>query len=315
MTKLTQLTPEQKARISSFREECLMHGLSTKPIDREKAKDAICRAYEERGEKRPKYFFFAESPLGASFLCALLRWSDDTDYNIDGLSIEELRQRYLEIPKAERPPLERPEMRGQLDFSWLGHYQFLEQVLGLKWSGTLEPHIDVAKNCGWWMSFPEVAIISNRPEALFRDAENRLHHDSRSAISFRDGWELYFWHGTAVPKEWITEKNKFGAKDVFGETNAELRRCLAEILEWRFLDDLNPVIIDKDSDPMIGTLLEVDLPGFEGQSSKERFLKVKCGTGRDFIIPVAPDSKTALEANASTYGINPKELLNLEVRT
>ena len=63
---------------------------------------------------------------------------------------------------------------------------------------------------------------------------------------------------------------------------------------------------------MIGTLLEVDIPDI----GREKFLRVLCGTGREFALPVPPDMKTALQANAWTFGMDdPNELLNLEIRT
>jgi hypothetical protein len=69
-------------------------------------------------------------------------------------------------------------------------------------------------------------------------------------------------------------------------------------------------VIDEDADEMIGTLLEVDIPDI----GKEKFLFVKCGTGRNFALPVPPDMKTALEANAWSYGLKPAEYVP-EVRT
>jgi len=42
---------------------------------------------------------------------------------------------------------------------------------------------------------------------------------------------------------------------------------------------------------------------------------VRCGTGRTFALPVPPDMKTAIQANAWTYGLDPKDIFNLEVRT
>ena len=77
------------------------------------------------------------------------------------------------------------------------------------------------------------------------------------------------------------------------------------------LEQLDAKVIDEDEDPMIGTLLEVNLPGV----GSEMFLKVLCGTGRTFALPVPPDMKTALEANCWTYGFTQGELRDLEVRT
>lgn len=57
--------------------------------------------------------------------------------------------------------------------------------------------------------------------------------------------------------------------------------------------------------------MEVKLP----DSGKERFIRVRCGTGREFAIPVPPDTQTALAGNAWTYGID-NDLLKLkEYRT
>jgi hypothetical protein len=79
----------------------------------------------------------------------------------------------------------------------------------------------------------------------------------------------------------------------------------------RTLEELDAKTIDKDDDPMIGELLEVDIP----EIGREKFIRVLCGTGRTFAIPVPPEMRTALEANAWTYGIDPVELSQLEVRT
>ncbi len=83
-------------------------------------------------------------------------------------------------------------------------------------------------------------------------------------------------------------------------------------MTWaRILRELNAKIIDEDADPMIGTLVEVTLPDL----GKEKFLKVLCGTGREFAIPVPPEMKTALDANAWTFDLDGNTLRKLEVRT
>jgi hypothetical protein len=80
--------------------------------------------------------------------------------------------------------------------------------------------------------------------------------------------------------------------------NMEQRRAACEILGWNnILKTLKAKVIDEDEDKMVGTLLSVNLPGL----GKEQFLRVLCGTGREFAIPVPPTVKTALEANAWSY--------------
>ena len=116
----------------------------------------------------------------------------------------------------------------------------------------------------------------------------------------------------SIPAEWIEKKAKLTPKIALSWENIEQRRCACEILGWaKILRELNSKVIDSDEDPMIGTLLEVNIPDI----GREKFLQVLCGTGRTFAIPVPPNCKTALEANAWTFGVEPETLRDLEVRT
>jgi len=58
-------------------------------------------------------------------------------------------------------------------------------------------------------------------------------------------------------------------------------------------------------------LLEVELPDI----GKERFLRVLCGTGREFALPVPPDMTTALQAQSWTFGMVEFEFVKPEIRT
>jgi hypothetical protein len=114
-----------------------------------------------------------------------------------------------------------------------------------------------------------------------------------------------------VPSEWIENKTNIDPALALNHKNIEERRCLAEILGWeKILSQLEPVVIDTDSNPQMGQLLEVDLP----DSGKEKFLKVLCGTGRTFVLPVPPEMKTARQANAWTYGLEEGQY-DPEIRT
>lgn len=93
--------------------------------------------------------------------------------------------------------------------------------------------------------------------------------------------------------------------------NMEQRRAACEMIGWdKILHELKAKTIDRDDDPEIGELVEVELP----ESGKERFLRVRCGTGRRFALCVPREMKTALEANAWTWNLKPNEY-NPEVRT
>jgi hypothetical protein len=185
---------------------------------------------------------------------------------------------------------------------------------GIEAANKLKPLSDLARNCGWWAPYAGAVILQERPSVIKLDDQRRLHCENGPSISYPDGLvEVYSWHGTKIPKEWILDKGVLTAQMALAVENVEQRRAACEIIGWaNVLDQLNAKTIDKDSDPEIGELLEVNIP----DSGKERFLKVQCGTKRVFAIPVPPEMKTALQASAWTYSM--EDDLNqykIEVRT
>jgi hypothetical protein len=155
-------------------------------------------------------------------------------------------------------------------------------------------------------------IVSDFPEKLTIDDQNRAHNQTGPSHKWRDGWELYHWHGTAIPSEWLSVPGALTAKMAIKWENIEQRRAACEILGWnKILEELNAKVIDTDNDPEIGELVEVDIPDI----GKEKFLRVQCGTGRQFALPVPPEMKTALQAQAWTWDLDEFTFVKPEVRT
>lgn len=153
-------------------------------------------------------------------------------------------------------------------------------------------------SAGWVMPYTHICFVSERPEPLHLDDSQRLHCETGQAISFPDGFELYMWHGTQFPKEWV--KTKPTASEALSWTNLEQRRVACEMLGWEtILNELEAVTINKDDDPEIGELVSVNIPDI----GEEKFLRVTCGTGRQFALMVPPDMATARQANAWTWGL------------
>lgn len=198
--------------------------------------------------------------------------------------------------------------------AWSAFYKFGAEI-GVKYSPEtaerLELWADLAQSCSWWWPYKGICVLSERPKVVSWDERARLHSPTGPALEYRDGYRLHMWHGTAVPESWITAPDKLDAQTALTWQNVEQRRAAAEIIGWRrVLEQLSPKVIDVDSDPEIGELLEVELP----DAGKARFLKVRCGTGRDFVLSVPREMKTALQANAWTYDLKPTQY-KLEVRT
>jgi hypothetical protein len=165
--------------------------------------------------------------------------------------------------------------------------------------------------CGWWLPMQRTVICSRGLRRVLVDAEGRLHGEVGPALQLYEGHALFAWHGTPVPAEWIERRDALDPSLALTLQDARQRLAVAGITGWtKVLDRLEARVIQADLDPQIGTLLECDLP-FEGRS---RFLRVRCGTGRELALPVPRTMSTAREANAWTYGLQPHEY-ELEVRT
>ena len=185
---------------------------------------------------------------------------------------------------------------------WAAYVSFLREACGLELSAEISERADVydalVKSCGWTWWHENVLAISDRPKEIHRDTAGRLHNPVGPSISYRDDWALHHWHGVTIPAEWTTKDHGLTAASALSWKNIEQRRAACEIIGWdNILGQLSAKTIDADKDPMIGTLVQVTIEG-----RPENFLRVTCGTGRPFALPVPPDMKSALEANAWTYG-------------
>lgn len=156
----------------------------------------------------------------------------------------------------------------------------------------------------YWVAKPR--IVSEQI-----DRRKRLHCADGPAADF-DSEPLYFWHGVLVPKDWIERKSQLTAVTIFKEENVETRRAGCEIIGWpRVLDGIGAEMVDEDGDPMIGSLYRGRIPGLNPCG----FLKVRCGTQREFVIPVPDGIRTAIEAQAWIYNMPVSKWTKSEIRT
>ena len=204
---------------------------------------------------------------------------------------------------------------GNMWAGWVSALCAYRDVIGLDLpEHTAFKHYETAsREGGFRVMHEEFCIVSDFPEVIKKDDQNRPHCETGPSHRWRDGWSLYHWHGVKIPAEWIEDRANLTAKTALTWPNIEQRRAACEIIGWaKILKELDAKVIDRDGDPEIGTLLEVDLP----DSGKERFIYVKCGTGREFAIPVPNDcGDTALAANMWTFGLDANAAFIPEVRT
>lgn len=277
---ITSLTPEQQAAIDPYREEWRAKALRTDPINEAEAERAIKRLYRAASLREPEVRFYP-SPMA----CLKARGAYQKTWFIGGW-----------------------------EAFWLAFYKFAEKI-GVDYGDNTEhlnAYVEYAETCGVMYAYEDVVFCSDRPSRLKFDNERRLHCELGQAMEFRDGYGLCSWHGTRVPRSWILEAPPSAAEALAVE-NAEQRRAACEIVGWvSILKQLNAKTIDKHPSPFIGELVEVDTPKI---GKREKFLRVLCGTGREFAIPVDIACRTALEAQSRIRNI-PEAILEVsDVRT
>ena len=296
--KIEKLTPEHEAQIPVIRDEFIRHGLSTEPADFDSAEQAIKDAYAVAGLSPPNIFIRLRSPHEGAIGAAILKETN-------------LGTQVWDQVRAQVRAQVWDQVYGAHDSEWLAFYDFMLSELKIKECKKLNGLMELARYCGWWAPYENAVILQDRPSKIKFDDQKRLHSEDGPSIEYRDGFSVYSWHGTRIPEAWIKSPNELTPEIALTHENVEQRRAACEILGWEtILNKLNAITIDRDEDPLVGELVEVDIP----EIGREKFLRVTCGTGRKFALPVPPEMKTALQSNAWTYGLDGCEY-NPEIRT
>lgn len=329
------ITPEEKDKLGIVAQKWIDIAMRTAPIEPDKIGPAIKGLYAAAGLKEPR-IVIAPSPLVMAFAYGAAAWiwhcrkngriatraATDaatraatraaTDAATDAAS-SVCRELAGQAGIACAKNWNGVYQGGNMWAGWCAHVNGMHDVIGLDLPeyAVYKYYEDAAMHGGLRVMHEEFCIVSDFPEVLKKDEQNRPHCEDGPSHRWRDGWSLYHWHGVRVPDEWIEDKASLDPKTALAWPNIEQRRAACEIVGWaRITKELDAATLDEDDDPEIGTLFEAEIP----DSGKERFLQVRCGTGREFVIPVPREMKTALQANAWTYGLESYEY-KPEIRT
>ena len=327
MKKIEKLTAAQTTKMAEYAKRWTEIGLSTQPADRPRAERAIVEMYRAAGLPAPK-IVWCGSPMSQGLTRAIVidkklmgeigNSVGDSVWDSVGDSVrasvwDSVRASVWDSVWDSVRASVRASVYGQHDANWLAFYKFFRDECGLKdQTEKVSGLTELCESAGWALPHQKICWVSERHCVVTRDDRGRLHSLTGPALLYPDGWGVYAVHGTRIPETWITAPSTLTPKVALTWPNVEQRRAACEILGWEnILRELKAKSINKDEDPMIGELVEVNLPDI----GKERFLRVLCGTGRRFALPVPPNMKTALEANSWTYGVDTQVLKALEART
>jgi hypothetical protein len=205
---------------------------------------------------------------------------------------------------------------------WAGYYSYFAAMEAIGVTG-LEPIRGqqlVARSAGWWWAYRNVAIITERPSQLRRDANGDLHSADGMALTYPDGWGFWAWHGRRVP-QWVIEAPD--VEKIAAEPNVEVRRCAIESLGWE-------VFAREAQLALAGSAPDPGNPGFDIElydvperlwGSRVRLLLCtngsaeRDGTRRRYGLTTPAEIDSPLEAAGWTYGLSGSDYAQCQRRT
>jgi hypothetical protein len=155
---------------------------------------------------------------------------------------------------------------------------------------------------GWWWPFERAAVLTERPTVSRRDQQGRPHGPDGPAIAYRDGFAVHAWHGLPVAASLIERLPGLRVDDVRDEPNLTLRRIKMEAYGFdRYLRDAGAELAGRDE---LGSLWRLDQPDDEPLVMVEvvNATAEPDGTRASYWLRVPPDTRTAREAVAWTFG-------------
>ena len=137
----------------------------------------------------------------------------------------------------------------------MSFYDYCLNELKLKCCSELVPLMELAQHCGWWAPYKGYVILQDRPCAIHRNEENRLHNESGMAVEYRDGWGVHALNGVRVP-DWLVE-TKSGDLDPHKLTNIDNAQVRAEFVRKVGIDRCwykLAQVVDKSGDYELGLI-------------------------------------------------------------
>ncbi|WP_435847861.1 DUF6745 domain-containing protein [Streptomyces fradiae] len=208
------------------------------------------------------------------------------------------------VEEAAGGPADEAEVRlllldavlGQHDAAWLCAF-------GTEPGSPLEGLAAVARSAGWWWPYERLAVVCERPVELHRDEAGRLDRGDGPALAYGDGFALHAWRGMPVPAAFLAELRALTPERIRTEENAELRRVMLEFYGYdRYLRESRAKPVHRDD---TGVLWRIPLPDDEDVAMVEvvNSTPEPDGTSRTYWLRVPPDTRTARQGVAWTFGL------------
>ena len=341
MKFIRNLTNEQKAAMIPHAEKWIERGWDTTPVDKAAWEKGARACYAYAGIPFPERVVWVPSPLVGALAAPIAAYLIALDRNLAQLAVggavgdavrDAVRDAVGGAVASSLRSLWYYRLGGQWWTYWQAYNSYFRDVAGLE----LDPELwkrsyayEQASTAGWWWPFRDFVMVSERPTELHLEqvgptgwGSHRLHCETGPAIAWRDGFALYYWHGTRVPQDLID--GRWTSADILREANAEIRRCGIERMGWdRFVVDarLTPVGAPAPDPGNPGHhLVLYDVPEQLFDEPVRVLLATngtveRDGTRRRFGLTVPANIRTPLDAAAWTYGLSSDDYARCQRRS
>jgi hypothetical protein len=160
---------------------------------------------------------------------------------------------------------------------------------------------ETVKHCGWWRPEKDICFMVDRATVAQLDDQGRLN----GRMEYVDGYKIHAIHGIQVSED-IAE-GRFTAEEIDAMQNVEVRRVMIEMFGAdKYLKETGAEKVHEDE---FGTLFR------KSQQWDEPLVMVKVknstpepdGSYKDYFLRVPPGMRTAREAVAWTFDVDPKK--------
>ena len=174
---ITKITKEQEAKISDYYQTYLNIGLSTEPCDRPKAEAALIAAHAALNLPPNPTIIWADNPKEGAKIAAQLAAGSE---NVTPDQIKE--QAYL-------------ASYGSFEAYWVSFYSFVSEQLLDKPTELATIAKNIVLNCGVYWEFEDVIVVTEKPIAIYKDNDGKLHNETNFALEYKGGFGLIAING------------------------------------------------------------------------------------------------------------------------
>ena len=196
------------------------------------------------------------------------------------------------------------------DAFWMALYTVALPAAGLPLDPLLDALADLTTMVGYWWPLDGAVILAERPTAIHRDGQGRLHSTTGPALEWADGHTLHAVGGVRVDADIVERPETITVERILTHGNAEQRRVMVDLRGWDWFTTAADLrLVDEAPDPgnTGETIALYDLPE---QVYDEPVRVLLCtnasperdGTRRRFGLTVPADCTTAVGAAAWTFG-------------